>query len=66
MYAVNKKQVGCQAAIAGKPAPTGKNTHGSQSGRLAASFWLLLWIFLPHREAERRFCAVGNPAWMPG
>ncbi|WP_206606801.1 hypothetical protein, partial [Pseudomonas jessenii] len=50
----NKKQVGCQAAIAGKPAPTGKNTHGSQSGRSAASFWLLLWIFLPHREAEWR------------
>jgi len=21
---------------------------------------------LPHRKAERRFCAVGNPAWMPG
>jgi hypothetical protein len=21
---------------------------------------------LPHRKAERRFCVVGNPAWMPG
>ncbi|MCP1501050.1 hypothetical protein J2Y86_005757 [Pseudomonas migulae] len=21
---------------------------------------------LPRRKAERRFCAVGNPAWMPG
>jgi hypothetical protein len=28
--------------------------------------WLLILIFLPHREAEWRFCAVGNPAWMPG
>jgi hypothetical protein len=26
-------------------------------------FWLL--IFLPPREAEWRFCAVGKPAWMP-
>ncbi|MCW8277295.1 hypothetical protein IMF27_17950 [Pseudomonas sp. PCH199] len=26
----------------------------------------LAFDFLPHREAERRFCAVGNPAWMPG
>ena len=23
-------------------------------------------IYPPHREAERRFCAVGLPAWMPG
>jgi hypothetical protein len=23
-------------------------------------------LALPHRKAERRFCAVGNPAWMPG
>jgi hypothetical protein len=22
--------------------------------------------YTPPREAERRFCAVGNPAWMPG
>ncbi|PAM81548.1 hypothetical protein CES87_24410 [Pseudomonas sp. ERMR1:02] len=36
---------------------------GRLSGRLAL-LWLL--IFLPHREAERRFCAVGNPARMPG
>jgi hypothetical protein len=21
---------------------------------------------LPRRKAERRFCVVGNPAWMPG
>jgi len=24
-----------------------------------------LLIFLPHREAERRFCVVGTAAWMP-
>ena len=27
---------------------------------------LLILIYPPHREAERRFCAVGRPAWMPG
>jgi hypothetical protein len=39
-----------------------------QVGQQAASLWLWLWllIFLPPREAEWRFCAVGNPAWMPG
>ena len=26
----------------------------------------LLLIYLPLREAEWRFCAVGLPAWMPG
>ncbi|MNN55669.1 hypothetical protein D3C81_1705580 [compost metagenome] len=26
----------------------------------------VLLILLPPREAEWRFCAVGNPAWMPG
>ncbi|AOA08615.1 hypothetical protein BFC21_23640 [Pseudomonas sp. TMW 2.1634] len=26
----------------------------------------LILIYQPHREAERRFCAVGLPAWMPG
>jgi hypothetical protein len=35
-----------------------------QVGCQATLLWLL--IFLPPREAERRFCAVGNPAWMPG
>ena len=32
---------------------------------LALAFDLLL-IYLPLREAEWRFCAVGLPAWMPG
>ena len=26
----------------------------------------VLLICLPSREAERRFCGVGRPAWMPG
>jgi hypothetical protein len=60
-------EVGCQAAIAGKPAPTeigyGRNI---EVGCQAASLLIWLLIFLPPREAERRFCAVGNPAWMPG
>ncbi|RAI68313.1 hypothetical protein DOZ80_18150 [Pseudomonas fluorescens] len=47
----------------------GGNAYGS-SIRSAALFslllLLLLLIFLPPREAEHRFCAVGNPAWMPG
>jgi hypothetical protein len=50
----------------------GNELNCDQAGRQAASLllwlWLWLWllIFLPPREAERRFCAVGNPAWMPG
>jgi hypothetical protein len=42
------------------------NEPCDQAGQQAASLLLLLLIFLPPREAERRFCAVGNPAWMPG
>jgi hypothetical protein len=42
----------------------------SQVGCQATSLWLLILIliliFLSPRTAERRFCAVGNPAWMPG
>jgi len=38
---------------------------GCQAASLAFDLFLIL-IFLPHRQAERRFCAVGNPAWMPG
>src|SRR5689334_13341437 len=34
---------------------------GRPVGRLA-----LLLRYTPPREAERRFCAVGHPAWMPG
>ena len=60
-------EVGCQAAIAGKPAPTEIGCdHNSQVGCQAASLLIWLLIFLPPREAEWRFCAVGNPAWMPG
>jgi hypothetical protein len=33
---------------------------------LAAAVDLAFDLDLPHRKAERRFCAVGNPAWMPG
>jgi sortase (surface protein transpeptidase) len=36
----------------------------NQVGWQAASLWLLRCT--PPREAERRFCAVGNSAWMPG
>ena len=53
--------------IASMLAPTRGSRTDLESGRLAgrlALFWLL--IFLPHREAEWRFCAAGNPAWMPG
>jgi len=40
---------------------------GCQAASLAFDLLLILTlIFLPHRKAERRFCAVGNPAWMPG
>ena len=50
-------------------APTGECVHPrNQVGCQAASLllWLLILIFLPYREAEWRFCAVGNPAWRPG
>ncbi|MVV51233.1 hypothetical protein EJA72_23760 [Pseudomonas sp. PB120] len=41
-----------------------RNQVGFQAAELLILIWLL--IFLRHREAEWRFCAVGNPAWMPG
>jgi hypothetical protein len=34
---------------------------GRPVGRL-----VMLLRYSPPREAEWRFCAVGNPAWMPG
>ncbi len=50
-----------------KPKPKRRNVRAiDQAGQQAASLLLWLLIFLPHREAEWRFCAVGNPAWMPG
>jgi len=60
-----------QTIFAGKPAPTGGtyafDLHHS-SGRALARLQLLIWLlrYTPPREAEWRFCAVGNPAWMPG
>jgi hypothetical protein len=36
------------------------------AGRPPRGAVLLILIYLPHREAERRFCGVGRPAWMPG
>ena len=53
--------------FASRLAPTMGSRTSLQSGRLSgrlALLWLL--IFLPPREASFRFCAVGNPAWMPG
>ena len=57
--------------FASRLAPTMGSRTDLQSGRLSghlAFAFALLWllIFLPPREAEWRFCAVGNPAWMPG
>ena len=50
-------------------APTGDGCtpalHHS-TGRALARQQLLILICPPLREAEWRFCAVGNPAWMPG
>jgi hypothetical protein len=60
---------GVWAFFAGKPAPTGIayafDFHHS-SGRALARLQLLILRYTPPREAEWRFCAVGNPAWMPG
>ena len=38
---------------------------GRLSGRLALAVDLAFDFDLPRRQAERRFCAVGKPAWMP-
>jgi hypothetical protein len=54
--------------IASMLAPTGGMRMASdQASRSAASLLIVIWllIFLPPREAEWRFCAVGKPAWMP-
>jgi hypothetical protein len=54
--------------IASMLAPTeGMRMASGQAGRSAASLLIVIWllIFLPHREAEWRFCAVGKPARMP-
>ncbi|QFG30908.1 hypothetical protein F6476_17885 [Pseudomonas umsongensis] len=53
-------------SIASRLAPTREcGQTCNQVGCQAASLWLWLLIFLPPREAEWRFCAVGKPAWMP-
>ncbi|PAM79679.1 hypothetical protein CES87_29590 [Pseudomonas sp. ERMR1:02] len=52
--------------FASRLAPTGVRIHPrNQVGCQAASLLIWLLIFLRHREAEWRFCAVGKPAWMP-
>ena len=54
--------------IASMLAPTGSMRMASdQAGRSAASLLIVIWLlmFLPPREAEWRFCAVGKPARMP-
>ncbi|WP_432669431.1 hypothetical protein [Pseudomonas umsongensis] len=54
--------------IASVLAPTeGMRMASGQVGFKAASFLMVIWLlmFLPPREAEWRFCAVGKPAWMP-
>ncbi|SDV05818.1 hypothetical protein SAMN05216558_2439 [Pseudomonas vancouverensis] len=51
-------------SIANKFAPTGKRVHTTI--RPAGRPPRMLLRCTPHREAERRFCAVGNPAWMLG
>ena len=58
------------ACIAGKPAPTVEICRlqipppNRPAGRPPRGAVLL--IYQPSREAERRFCGVGRPAWMPG
>ena len=61
------QQIHRSAWFAGKPGSYRGNAYGSRSvGFKAASLsrLILIWllIFLPHREAEWRFCAVGKPA----
>src|SRR3989344_4415272 len=55
--------------IASMLAPTeGTRMASNQADRSTASLLIVIWLlmFLPPREAEWRFCAVGKPAWMPG
>jgi hypothetical protein len=59
---------GALGFIASMLAPTeGTRMASDQAGRSAASLLIVIWLlmFLPPREAEWRFCAVGKPAWMP-
>ncbi len=57
---------GVLAFFASKLAPTGKRVQlrsGRPVGRLAFAFaFAFAFDLLAPREAERRFCAVGNPA----
>jgi hypothetical protein len=60
------KPRGALRFFASRLAPTGDRGQAcNQVGFKAASLLLWLLIFLPHREAEWRFCAVGKPARMP-
>jgi len=64
----NLTPIGVLEFIASMLAPTeGMRMASGQAGRSAASLLIVIWllIFLPHREAEWRFCAVGKPARMP-
>ena len=49
----------CRSQIPPQNRPAGRPPR-------ALLIWLLILIYPPHREAERRFCGVGLPAWMPG
>jgi hypothetical protein len=42
-----------------------QNQVGFKAASLSRLILIWLLIFLPHREASFRFCAVGKPAWMP-
>ena len=58
-------------ALSGRFSPAGwlpqldRGHTCNQVGFKAASLLLWLLMFLPPREAEWRFCAVGKPARMP-
>ena len=64
----------CYTALsffAGKPGSyrelrTAADQVGCQAASLSRLILIWLLIFLPPREAEWRFCAVGKPAGMPG
>jgi hypothetical protein len=62
MEYICKKLVGCQAAIAGKPAPTGNGIHLQETGRLSGRH---RWQASSHREwntSARDWSAVRPPS----
>ena len=59
--------VGCAGLFAGKPAPTGETRSHQEPGRLLGRLVPDVDLGAPLTTlAERRHCAVGNPARMPG